>query len=293
MALGEVLNCISCGADSGDGILCENCACSEGIAVYNLIGDTLFTEIRAASSLSVGVGPSTGSTVMVQALPSLDREMELIERRVELSDELEGQEIRLERVMNHTGISERLGIDADLLLSREAMSNVPRALNTSEKMRKGGLEFSARLETLLGNASWLCDPVTSCRKSTDPDDRQRLLTERSANTLSFYDRSLSIDTSYLPAQRNRAVVLYAVDRDRECIDACKEYLGKVPDDPEMWGLKGSAHYREGEHEDALRSLDNALRLSPKDPTLWTKKGQALLGDTDGAVALRIIPVQID
>src|SRR5262249_54282517 len=58
------------------------------------------------------------------------------------------------------------------------------------------------------------------------------------------------------------------------------------DDPRIWNDAGYSYYLQGRHEDAVRSLKTAARMSPDDPRVQTNLGLALAasGKEDEALA---------
>ncbi len=237
----------------------------------------MFTESRNAGSVNIALGPTISGQIRAGPLPSLEEEIIIVNRKVDIGQNPEVLAPRLERILFNSGMPEELSPGKDVLLSRECAISSKDISELSQKLRNADdVKFSARMENLLGNVIWLNDPVLSSKRAVDSAKSKNEAARKSETVLEHYERALAADKGYLPALKNQAVVLHLVGRDMDAIESCKEYIDRKIDDPDIWELQGKAHMELANHQDALRCFDSALKLSSKNHELWFNKGLALM-----------------
>jgi len=270
------LNCISCGSHSGDGLLCPKCSGQDTLVpIFNLIGHSTFTEIRHHAALRIGIGPSAAGSPAMAPLPSLKQETDIIGRKLETGGDPDVLARRLERVLVNTGIPEEMR-SGENLFSRECAETAQNLIGLGEGLRSEGAKFSPRAETLLGNLKWMSKPVFSGSRLVDSRSREDRISKDSGEILEHYRRATAKDSGYVPAIKNRALLLFTSGRFAEALDACGSLAERSPEDPYIWHLQGMAHLQLGYNEEAIRNFDSALRISSKSPEIWTEKGWALM-----------------
>ncbi|MCK5397018.1 MAG: hypothetical protein KAJ33_02060, partial [Thermoplasmata archaeon] len=236
------MNCISCGSHSGDGLMCGKCSGHDSdIALFNLVGESMFTTSRNAGSVIVTLGPATGGQIKAGPLPSLEEEINIVSRKVDIGQNQEVLAPRLERILLNTGMPEEISPGKDITLTRECATSSKDIVELSQKLRNiDDVKFSARMENLLGNVIWLNDPVLSSNRAIDSSNYRKKAAERSERILEHYEKALATDRGFLPALKNQAGILHLVGEDERCIESCKEYVDRNADDPDIWELQGKA-----------------------------------------------------
>jgi hypothetical protein len=186
------------------------------VPVFNLVGQSMFTEVRRHGSVAINLGPSIADGIKADALPSLKQELELIGRKIDIGQNPEILCHRLERVLVNTGMPEEMS-SGEKLLSRECAASSRDIIQLGEAIRKGNTRLSPRAENLLGNLKWMGNPVFSGIKFVDSQVRAKKLSIESSAILEHYDCAIASDPNYLAPMKNRALLLHAACRDRECM----------------------------------------------------------------------------
>ena len=78
--------------------------------------------------------------------------------------------------------------------------------------------------------------------------------------LAEFDKALTEAPEHLGAKRGRAETLIVLSREREAINAYDELLAYEPDNPGHYANLGIAYDRLGQHEQALKHYQQALKL---------------------------------
>ncbi len=237
----------------------------------------MFTRSRNAGSINVTLGPTIGSQINIEPLPSLEEEINIVNRKVDIGQNPEVLAPRLESILLNTGMPEEIIPGKEIILTRECATSSKDIVKLSQKLRNADdVKFSARMENLLGNVIWINDPVLSSKRAIDSSNYRSNAARKSEIVLEHYERALASDKGYLPALKNQAGILHLVGEDEKCIESCKEYIDRKSDDSNIWELQGKAYMELASHQEALRCYDSALKLSSKNHELWFNKGLALM-----------------
>jgi Tfp pilus assembly protein PilF len=123
--------------------------------------------------------------------------------------------------------------------------------------------------------------------------RRQVATWRDNFTL--YENAIEVTTNNFHAWRNIGSAYDDVGKSEAAIFALRESLRILPTDANTMMLLGIAHGRAGQHGEAMRYLDMAVRARPESPMIWFNLGvsAALAGRWDRAVEAEAVLRRID
>ena len=88
--------------------------------------------------------------------------------------------------------------------------------------------------------------------------------------------------------RNLVVSLEACGRAREAIDVAVSFLSRFPNDGMIWRYRAQCEFFDGRHDDALRSIEEAIRLAPDRWSHYWRFKIHFVGKRDVAEGIRSI-----
>jgi hypothetical protein len=115
------------------------------------------------------------------------------------------------------------------------------------------------------------------------------------NNFTLYENAIEVTTNNFHAWRNIGSAYDDVGKSEAAIFALRESLRILPTDANTMMLLGIAHGRAGQHGEAMRYLDMAVRGKPESPMVWFNLGvsAALAGRWDRAAEAEAVLRQID
>ena len=111
------------------------------------------------------------------------------------------------------------------------------------------------------------------------------LLENSEDSISAYDRAISLKPDSVEAYNNRGNVKYLLGRNEDAIADFDRAIRLKPDDVVAYTNRGAAKDKLGQHGDAIADLDEAIRLKPDDVVAYYNRGatKGALGQYDEAI----------
>lgn len=111
-------------------------------------------------------------------------------------------------------------------------------------------------------------------------------TGRPAEALASYDAALRLSPGHVDARCNRAIALHALDRRDEAIEVYREVLSVAPHLKRLHTYWGVALLEQGSPGPGIEALRQAMALMPDDPAIpfFLSEIHARAGDFSGAIA---------
>ena len=81
--------------------------------------------------------------------------------------------------------------------------------------------------------------------------------------INAFDKTIEIDSQYVPAWSNKALALNNIGKYDEAIRACDKAIEIDPQDALAWFEKGFSLNNLGKYDKAILALDKAIELDPK------------------------------
>ena len=115
------------------------------------------------------------------------------------------------------------------------------------------------------------------------------------DNFTLYENAIEVTTNNFHAWRNIGSAYDDVGKSEAAIFALRESLRILPTDANTMMLLGIAHGRAGQHGEAMRYLDLAVRRKPGSPMVWFNLGvsAALAGRWDRAAEAEAVLRRID
>ncbi len=271
--------CLKCeGQCDEDSLVCDKCAdeCFREPKFFLnpvLVGNSLFSRLRASGSAASLLGPVARSDIVL--IPSADVLEDIIDLNVQniQHDDLKGVHVKCDAVLAHLGVP--LRVDSPLVLLTEdaakAIASVIQKINASEKIypNEGMSDLYVRIGVVYWSAAHSILIRAAQRKWRDT--KRAYLVSKAKE---FFYKVPPGDDLYSIAARNLGLLCLDAEEWTEAEEHLSEALRSFPDDFKIGEALARAHLMLGNQMEALSRVDDIISQGER-PELWVLKGRIM------------------
>jgi tetratricopeptide (TPR) repeat protein len=104
--------------------------------------------------------------------------------------------------------------------------------------------------------------------------------------LRLFDSILKQHPTCDQVRRDKAVLLMALRRNKEALEAILKLVGSNPNDDDAWRIAGAIHIQTGEHKKAIEAFSRSIALNKKEPSAYFDRAAVHLMEEKAELALR-------
>ena len=105
---------------------------------------------------------------------------------------------------------------------------------------------------------------------------ERLRQKKFAESIKFFDKSISINQYFELPWLNKARVFFSLKKYDEALSCCDKALDIRPRFSEAWNLKGRVLFHMSQYETALPCFEKSVEFDPENWAAWDNRGRTLL-----------------